>query len=397
MGAKKHVGNRLARVSLVTALALFVASPAGAAAAPAHQRSAASGWRQVASPNVGPNANELSAVAVVSRTDAWAVGVTQGESLHSQTLAIRWNGQSWGVVPTPNVGTDHNSLFAVAATSDQDAWAVGNYFDDGSLAWKTLALHWDGTAWKVLETPSPSTRFSTLLGVVAISPSDAWAVGARQTSGPTVRNLPLIEHWDGTSWTVVPSPRIAGSSTFLQGIAAASATDVWAVGFTDASTLIEHWNGSSWTVVPSPNPFARTSFLHSVAALSPTDAWAVGGGYLNDDGTSERTLALHWDGTSWSVASTPNEGPVNNQLLGVTAPGSRSVWAVGLFVDALTNENRTLTERWDGTAWSIVDSPSPGEDAVLLGTAALGRGPRWAVGGFDQPPEQTLVLRNSNA
>jgi hypothetical protein len=391
--AKHRAGYGLVLAGLV-ASSVLVAS--AASATPGH-RSAAVGWTQVASPNVGANANELGAVAEVSSADAWAVGVTQGDDLHDRTLAMRWDGQSWSVVPTPNVGADHNSLFAVAATSATDAWAVGNYFDDGSLAWKTLAMHWGGTSWTVVETPSPRRRFSTLLGIAAISPSDAWAVGARQTSGPTIRNLPLVEHWDGASWTVARTPRAGGSSSsFLQGVAATSSTDAWAVGFRDTSTLIEHWDGSSWAVVPSPNPFGRTDLLHSVAALSSTDAWAVGGGYLNDEGTSERTLAEHWDGTNWSVVSTPNQGSVNNQLLGVAAPSSHGIWAVGLFVDALTNENRTLTERWDGTAWSIVPSPSPGEDAVLLGVTAARHGPVWAVGGFDQPPEQTLVLRNGS-
>ena len=395
MGRDRMMGRRLALVGLTAALMLFVAFAPGAAATAAG-RSAAPGWKQVASPNVGSNANELSAAALVSRTDAWAVGVTQGEGLRSQTLTIRWDGQSWGIVPSPNVGTDHNDLFGVAATSGQDAWAVGNYFDDGTLAWTTLALHWDGGGWNVVATPSPSTRFATLDGVAALSPTDAWAVGARQTIGSNIRNLPLIEHWDGTSWTVASSPKVHGSSAFLQGIAATSANDVWAVGFADASTLVEHWDGASWSIVPSPDPFARTNFLHSVAAVSPTDAWAVGGGYADDSGTSERTLAEHWDGATWSVVDTPNQGTVNNQLLGVTAQGSSAVWAVGLFVDVLSNENRTLTERWDGTTWAIVASPSPGEDAVLLGVAALARGPVWAVGGFEQPPEQTLVLRGSS-
>jgi hypothetical protein len=355
----------------------------------------------VASPNVGGNANELAAVASVSADDAWAVGVTQiipqGQAPHDVTLIERWNGASWEVAASPNHGADQNGLFAVAATSADDAWAVGNYFDDATLAWTTLAEHWDGSAWTIVPTPSPSSRFATLDGVAAIASDDVWAVGARQTSGSHIRNLPLIEHWDGAVWTVVTGPKARSDSTFLQGVAATSATDVWTVGFRGTKTLIEHFDGTSWKIVPSPSPAVRVNFLHSVVAISPTDAWAVGGMFLDEGGTSERTLTEHWNGSMWKAVDSPNQGALNNQLLGVTELASNDIWAVGLFVNDPAHKNQTLTERWNGRRWAIVASPSPGAGHdVLLGTAASPDGSVWAVGGFQAPPEQTLVLRNLN-
>jgi hypothetical protein len=384
--------------ALVAAALLSVAAPAGASHQ-AERRPGSPGWHVVASPNVGQHANEFAAVEVTSANDAWAVGTTQvipqGQAPHNVTLIERWNGTSWRATTSPNIGTNENDLFAVSATSANDAWAVGNYFDEGTLAWKTLALHWDGGSWIVVPTPSPSTRFATLDGVVAIAPNDVWAVGARQTSGSTIRNRPLIEHWDGTAWKVANGPMPHSDNVFLQGVAAGSSGDVWAVGFAGAKTLIEHFDGAAWKIIPSPSPAPRADFLHSVVAISPADAWAVGGMFLNQQGTSERTLAEHWDGTKWSVVSTPNQGSLNNQLLGVTAIGSSDVWAVGLFVISPQNENQTLTEKWDGTQWAIVGSPSPGSGHdVLLGAAASPDGSVWAVGGFEGPPEQTLVLRH---
>jgi hypothetical protein len=384
----------------LAAILLLPAAPAATALARAIRPPGPSGWDVISSPNVGTLANELSSVTVVSKNDAWAVGTTQvipqGQAPHDETLIERWDGTSWSVVPSPNVGTDQNDLLGVAATSHDDAWAVGNYFDDGTLAWTTLAMHWDGASWTVIDTPSPSSRFAALEAVVAIAPDDAWAVGARQTSGQTIRNLPLIEHWDGSTWTVATAPKAKSDSTFLLAAAAASATDVWAVGVRGTQTLTEHFDGATWRIVKSPNPAQRANFLNAVVALSPTDAWAVGGVFLNGEGTSERTLAAHWNGRRWRVVPTPNQGSLNNQLLGIAALGAKAVWAVGLFVDEPAHNNQTLTEHWDGTGWTIVSSPSPGvEDAVLLDAAASPDGSVWAVGGFKAPPEQTLVLRNS--
>lgn len=44
---------------------------------------------------------------------------------------------------------------------------------------------------------------------------------------------------------------------------------------TASQTLVEHWNGKTWKVQPSPNP-GKGTLLFGVAATSSTNAWAVG-------------------------------------------------------------------------------------------------------------------------
>src|SRR5206468_7754100 len=108
-------------------------------------------------------------------------------------------------------------------------------------------------------------------------------------------------------------------------VSATSSSDVWAVGFactgscssSNAQTLIEHWNGSAWSIVASPNVNTNT-YLYGVAALSASDAWAAG--YANSCyGCAPSTLALHWDGTTWSVVPSPNVGSSSNNLEGIIA------------------------------------------------------------------------------
>src|SRR5206468_8477548 len=112
-----------------------------------------------------------------------------------------------------------------------------------------------------------------LNGVAAISASNVWAVGTHTAANGAY--VTLIEHWDGVRWSVVTSPSPSATNNTLTAAAGTGASDVWAAGWTlDGGALIEHWNGSSWSVVANPAPSG--SLLYAVKAISPTDAWAVG-------------------------------------------------------------------------------------------------------------------------
>ena len=149
--------------------------------------------------------------------------------------------------------------------------------------------------WTGVQPPSPGTDSNSLLGVAVVSPCNAWAVGDYYNG---TADQTLIEHWNGTSWKQVTSPNAGGSShdNVLNGVAATSSTNAWAVGYfyngAADQTLIEHWNGTAWKQVTSPNPGGSSdgNFLDAVAATSSTNAWAVGD-YFN--GTEYQTLASH--------------------------------------------------------------------------------------------------------
>src|SRR6202040_78610 len=113
------------------------------------------------------------------------------------------------------------------------------------------------------------------------------------------------------SWSIVPSPNTDPTqSNQLFGVACPSASDCWAAGYyyngNHSQTLIEHWDGSAWTIVPSPNSStSESNFLLGITCTSATDCWAVGH-HDSGDVAVFVTLILHYDGTSWSVASSPN-------------------------------------------------------------------------------------------
>src|SRR5438105_4214355 len=227
----------------------------------------------------------------------------------------------WSVVPSPNSNVVPNGLSAVATVSANDVWAVGS---SGSQmgGGQTLIEHWNGTSWSVMK--SARTGLTAVATVVAaVAAAVVWA------GGKTGVDQTLIEHWNGTSWSVVKSPS-PGSGDDLRGVAAVSASNVWATGYTvngsSIQTLVEHWNGTSWQVVKSPN-VGTSPALWAVAAVSANDVWAVGSD--SNSNNMFQTLTEQWNGKQWSVVKSPSPGSFSTQLLGVAAVSANDVWSVG--------------------------------------------------------------------
>jgi hypothetical protein len=55
----------------------------------------------------------------------------------------------------------------------------------------------------------------------------------------------------------------------------------------------------------------------------------------------------------WSLVTSPNASPGNNQLNAVTSITASDVWAVGSAENSLGND-QPLAEHWNGTAWAVV-------------------------------------------
>jgi hypothetical protein len=219
----------------------------------------------------------------------------------------------------------------VAANAANDIWAVGSFTNSGEYA-QTHIEHWDGTSWSVIPSANMPGVNNELYGVVALGPNNVWAVGYSGVAGFS----PLVEHWNGSSWSIVSSPNPEGSS-ILRAVAATGASDIWAVGdemsvfIQNRFTLIEHWDGNSWSIVPSVSGSPGPSILYGVAAVSTGDAWAMGF-------TGAFTLIERWDGSSWSVFPSPE---VVGRLFAATAITACDVWAVGQTYGQTLNEHFT--------------------------------------------------------
>ena len=258
-----------------------------------------------------------------------------------------------------------------------------------------LAEHWDGTDWSRVSVPQPTGQQAVFHGVVDLAPYDAWAVGTSFSGGvgATPAGLTLIEHWNGTVWSIVPSPNpatgIAGDSDVLEAISGTGTDDVWAAGWDNneetgtIALLFEHWNGTVWKAATSPTPLGSFQFAFGITAVSLDDVWAVG----SDETGQPVTLAANWNGKTWAIVPTPdyNGGPVaQNELTGVSGTGPDNVWASG-FANNVNDKNLSAPYvlHWSGKSWTLTKVPDPNstkEGSRLNGIQALSSKDAWAVG-----------------
>jgi hypothetical protein len=314
---------------------------------------------------------ELSNAAFVSAGQSWAVG-NVGVALHAnQTLIERFDGSAWSVVPSPNQGTGNNALNGVSMIPGA-GWAVG-YAQGGP--YQPLALHWNGTQWSVVSTGTfPNDALFT--GVDTLADGSAWAVGFQLTAGGTRRTL--VEHTSGGALTPVTSPNDGTPATdnTLTAVSGTQATGLWAVGYRMSSTglkpLVLRYDTTqpspAWVSVSGaggvPSPGTVETVLTGVDVRTAGDVWAVGY-YL--DGSAERPLALHWNGSTWSDSPIPGAGALRK----VRAITSSNVWAAGTYYNATAQRYQTLLVHFDGTAWTtVVSADAPTADDEIIGLAA---------------------------
>jgi hypothetical protein len=302
-------------------------------------------------------AGELSGAAFVSASQSWAVGNVGSQGHPNQTLIERFNGSTWSIVPSPSQGSGNNALNGVSMIPGA-GWAVG-YAQNAS--YQPLALHWDGAQWS-LASPAALTGDSVLTGVDTLADGSAWAAGF-QTAASGTRST-LIEHASGGTWTRVASPNDGGTSATdnsLMAVGGTQATGFWAVGYwlspAGLKPLVLRYDTTrpspTWVSVSGaggvPSPGQVDTVLTGVDVLSASDVWAVG---YYSDGSVDRPLALHWNGSTWSNSPIPGAGLLRQ----VKEVGPGNVWAVGAYYNPDLLRYQTLVVHFDGTAWTTAVS-----------------------------------------
>lgn len=328
---------------------------------------------QVVPHTASGSAGNLLGVSCTGKSQCMAVGQrnpSKGSS--GGTLAERLNGRTWKLVSTPNP-SHGGPLRGVACSSASSCIAVGSY-STGTRS-LPLAERWNGARWSLLTVPAPRGSAAVMLNAVScIGAKDCWAVGSSGIGGLNT----LIEHWNGSRWSLASSPNgHSGKPNVLSGIACPSARECWAVGFyfpgNFSGTLTERWNGSRWAVVKTPT--SKAGELISVACHGARSCVAAG------IGNNLLALAERWNGSSWK-STTPKQprGATTAELNGVACPGTSACVAVG--GTSNSKLSTTLAERWNGSKWSLLSTPSPrgSNFSTLESDSCSAATSCWAVG-----------------
>lgn len=365
-------------------------------------------------------------VVTLSPENIWVVGNTTKFNSHDNSelgvpLVEHWNGTHWSIVTTadttplfsdllgkfPGSANQIASLNSFVAITPNDMWAIGEVRVTQSLNGSsgfghTLIEHWNGHQWQIIASPDVSPQgINSLANMVAISATNIWAVGTVAVSSLQADDAasfsPLVEHWDGSSWSLMQLPASL-HGTFLSSVTATSADDVWAVGAaranltvgstSDNAPLAAHWDGHSWSAVTLPPSLSLGSFF-AVTAISAQDVWAAG---ASSFGSQSSPILAHWDGRQWRKVRDSNGVAIGSTFLASVADVTNDVWVVGDLAIHIpqtpTIFDKPLIEHWNGQSWSNVAFPNIPYGS--LSDVAIVGGKVWVIGNKTDATGQVL-------
>lgn len=330
----------------------------------------------------------LQGLSCATRLECVAVGSVIDSRGDQITLAERWQHSRWSVRPTANNVIDlPTGLKDVSCPSAAACTAVGSFAPtvggDSTLG-SSLWMRWRGMSWSIELPANPAgpRAGADTAGVSCTSPTRCTAVGFFASHSLTA----FAEGWSGTGWSIQHIPAPAGAASMaLTGVSCTAVGGCEAVGSYQPGNnqsdvpLVEFWNGSGWSIQESPTPAGpASSRLNRVSCTSPTACMAVGYSYVgarcvdpNSPGPcTQLPFAEVWDGKSWSIQSPPlPASPAAGELTGVSCTTATACTAIGSFstdISCVTAHGavslctaRPLAEAWNGSNWSIQNVPIP--------------------------------------
>lgn len=335
---------------------------------------ASTGWAIQPTPDPGGLSegayNDLEAVSCISAASCTATGYYGGYGNDQTPLSEFWNGKSWQVQSTSNPTTtayNAGELRGVKCISGTFCMAVGEYSDSSGNT-DTLGEIWNGSAWSIVPTSNPAGSSASQLNAIACTTTaNCLAAGYYQASS----SLPLLERWNGTSWSLMSAPATSGA--YLEGISCTSAKACTAVGYVGSNGLAERWNGSTWKSQSLPKPTGATSIqLNGVKCASGSVCFAAGSASFS--GNITKPLVERWSSGAWKAQSVPvpADSSGDDALEAISCVSAINCSAAGNTLYPLNSGylQATLAEVWNGTSWKVQSTPGDTEAwDELLGIA----------------------------
>jgi hypothetical protein len=310
-------------------------------------------------------------------------------------------------VASPNVSGESytNTITGVSCWSPRGCVAVGSRITTSGLT-QTLVMAWNGKAWHIVPSPNRGAGDNVLTGIACPRATSCMAVGWDQDPA----DGPLVESWDGASWTLAQIPLtnpVATQAVTLASVSCPAPGRCVAVGGYDPDgqpihNLALRRSAAGWSFARLPSPGTKTNDVTAVSCADVRHCMAVGEHSDRTRTWATVTLALSMSGTTWRVTRTPNPTPADasgipyNHLAGVSCPTATRCVAVGKYHSNVTADLQTLVESWNGHRWTRVRSPDKPQgannDSRLYAVSCASTVACAAVGSYaPNNPSQTLV------
>jgi hypothetical protein len=294
---------------------------------------------------------------------------------NSGARAESWTGSSWDARPVAAGG----QLSGVSCGGPRSCISVG--FDSGVAA----ANLWNGAYWQPLGVPQPPGATSTWLNAVSCSGLRTCVAVGQFSANDDVTTAATAELWNGGRWSMLWVPAPADSLfSALDAVSCSNPSSCMAIGSYHtgnyvALTLAEYWNGSYWSIRSTPSPPGATAAgLSGVSCIAPNGCLAVGS--FGTSGELWHALSEVWNGYRWAISYPVDPaGATFTQLTSVACTSGTSCVAVGYDTSPLL-VTAPLAE-WDVRGrWRQEPTPPARSSAVLDGVSCAGARSCSAVG-----------------
>lgn len=289
-------------------------------------------------------------------------GITRLTALAAMVLAVSAMGEpaqassapGWRVIYQSRA-IRGNYLDGIVAVSRSDAWAIGRYGQESPQ----IVLHWNGRRWRAVRLPAAARRVLPD-HVYATSPANVWITGSVGSDGEA---RALV--WNGASWHMIDEPE--GVS---QDVAVLGPANAWASvegGCTGKCSLIYHWNGSSWAE-------SKTHFTVYELIAVGGHVLALADGLGSTSGSRLTPALYELSGSRWIRRAMPAPTFTSAEI---AASSLRDIWVLG------TTPRRGAWEvlyHWNGRKWSRLRVPQRVHGAYLYSNIGLtpdGHGGTW--------------------
>jgi hypothetical protein len=326
--------------------------------------------------SLGFSGGVLTAVSCTGRSQCTATGMASTRSgKNTKTLAERWDGTAWAVqsTPTPTSRTVLGGTLEGGVSCTSSSACVADGFSYSKKSMQLLGEGWNGRTWSTQPDAAPVAAAQPA-GISCRWAKDCMAVGGR-LSGMT-----LAEHWNGRKWSAVTTKHEGE----LNGVACAATGNCTAVGTNSGGkALAAHWNGEAWSDQSVASP-GQLNLLGGVSCPAVQDCVAVGtAGTVTSSALVLTPLAEQWTGGKWAVLTVPDPAPAGDitEFNSVSCTSATNCMTVGDYSDQAGTSDTSFAEQWNGAAWTAVTVPNPATFSTLVSVSCPSAGHCVAVGG----------------